>query len=152
MAIVQTASLVSVLWLSSIAVPGCASSASPPERARRPSSSASPIASTAATSAVEEGEQPVLDEAPKLGFLERRADGTCWYGSNPAGPLQRVSRCPETIADGSKAPPTDDAPTGGYLEKIIADGACWWAFHAPNECAAGAICRPDLPASRVRCP
>ena len=126
----------------------------------RPTTTGSPSAASSGASAAttpsapieSEADQPTLDEAPKLGFLERRSDGTCWYGTNPAGPLQRVIACPPTMADASaKQLPTEDAPVGGYLEKIVENGTCWWSLHAPSECPTG-ICKPDPPVDRVRCP
>ncbi len=124
-----------------------------------PSSSSGPAAAPQATSASgasdtpSEADQPTLDEAPKLGFLERRADGTCWYGTSPSGPLQRVLACPPTMFDASqKSPPTEDPPSGGWLEKVVDAGTCWWSLHAPYDCPPGAVCKPDPPVSRVRCP
>jgi hypothetical protein len=101
----------------------------------------------------DEHDLATLDEAPRLGFLERRVDGTCWYGTSASGPLQRVLRCPPTTVDASqKGPPTEDAQSGGWLEKVVENGTCWWSLHAPDDCPIGAVCKPDPPVTRVRCP
>jgi hypothetical protein len=95
-----------------------------------------------------------IAEAPKLGYLERRADGSCWYGSSPGAPLAKVTNCPTTMASPSTKAPAklEPAPSGGYLEKVAADGSCWWSLHAPYDCPEGSICKPDPPVDRVACP
>ena len=88
--------------------------------------------------------------APLTGYLERRADGTCWAAKTQADKLEQVDcRAPMGSADRG---PVEAAPSGGYLEKDVATGVCFWSLHAPYECPKHATCKPNPPVRRVACP
>jgi hypothetical protein len=104
-----------------------------------------------APAAAEPAPKPI-PSMPMEGYVERRADASCWYARHAGEPMAPVASCPPTTArqptTGSLKPP----PADGYLEKIVADGTCWWSRHVPYECPKGATCKPNPTVTQVLCP
>jgi hypothetical protein len=108
---------------------------------------------------------PASSLAPQKGFLEVRADGTCWWAEHAPQPCPPRSQCkpqpdPKKVecplpwhgggVDG-KGPiqPPPDLGTNGYLELDARTKTCVYAPSRPQPCTAA---KPCPSAQQVACP